>query len=80
VGITEFFGGLCLVLGFLTRPAAAAATILLTVAAVKVHLPNGFFWSNGGWEYPVLWALMALAVFFRGGGEFSLDARIGREF
>ena len=32
VGATEFFGGLMLAVGFLTRPAAVAATILLAVA------------------------------------------------
>jgi len=79
-GGTEFFGGLLLVLGLLTRPAAVGAVILMAVAVVKVHLPNGFFWSNGGYEYPLLWGLMALAIAFRGGSEMSLDRAIGREF
>lgn len=79
-GLTEFFGGLAVAIGFLTRPAAAAVFVLLMVAAIKVHLPNGFFWSQGGFEYPVLWGLMALAIVFRGGGEMSVDSRIGREF
>jgi putative oxidoreductase len=80
VGATEFFGGLLLAIGFLTRPAAVAVTILLAVAVLKVHLPNGFFNTNGGFEYPLLWGLIALALAFRGGGELSVDRAIGREF
>ena len=75
-GGVEFFGGLALVLGLLTRPAALAVAILMGVA-LSVHIPNGFFWSNGGIEYPLLWGLLALAILLRGGGEYSLDARFG---
>ncbi len=75
----EFFGGLLLAIGLLTRLAAAAITIELLVAAYVVHLANGFFWTNGGYEYPLLWALIAFGIFLRGGGKFSVDAKIGRE-
>ena len=80
VGGTEFFGGLCLAIGLLTRPAALAVALLMAVAAYLVHLPNGFFWSAGGYEYPLLWGLIALAVAMRGGGNFSVDRAIGHEF
>ena len=80
VGGTEFFGGLLLAVGFLTRPVAVAITILLAVAAFKVHLANGFFIMNGGYEYALLWGLIVLALAFRGGGELSVDRAIGREF
>jgi putative oxidoreductase len=80
VGGIEFFGGLFLAIGFLTRPAAAAIAVVMAVAAFKVHLGNGFFWNAGGYEYPLLWGLIALALAFRGGGELSLDKAIGREF
>ena len=80
VGGTELFGGLCLALGFLTRPAALGVTILMTVAILTVHLPDGFFWGQGGYEYPLLWGLVALAIAFKGGAEMSLDRAIGREF
>ena len=79
-GGTEFFGGLCLALGFLTRPAALGVAILMTVAILTVHLPNGFFAGQGGYEYPLLWGLVALAIAFKGGAEMSLDRAIGREF
>ena len=80
VAVTEFFGGLFLALGLLTRPVAAAITVVMAVAVFAVHLPNGFFWGNGGFEYPLLWGLIALAFVLRGGGPVSIDARIGREF
>jgi putative oxidoreductase len=80
VGATEFFGGLFLAVGFLTRPAAVAVAILMAVAVFHVHMPNGFFWNKGGYEYPLLWGLIALAIAFRGGGEKSVDRALGREF
>ncbi len=80
VGGVEFFGGLFLALGLLTRPAALAVAILMAVAVFTVHLPNGFFWTSGGYEYPLLWGLIALAIAFKGGAELSLDRALGREF
>ena len=80
VGGVEFFGGLLLVLGLLTRPAALAVAILMAVAVITVHLPNGFFWTDAGYEYPLYWGLIALAIAFKGGAELSLDRALGREF
>jgi putative oxidoreductase len=79
-GLIEFFGGLFLALGFLTRPAAALVVGLMGVAVVSVHWGNGFFWTNGGYEYPLLWGIVALSYVIRGGGAYSVDALIGREF
>src|SRR5690606_15945997 len=78
-GFVEFFGGLALVLGLLTRPAAIGVAVLMVVA-MSVHLPNGFFWSGGGYEYPLMWGLLAVAIFLRGGGEASLDRKLGLPF
>lgn len=75
-GSVEFFGGLFLALGLLTRLSALATTILLLVAA-SVHIPAGFFWTEGGFEYPVLWAIVTLGFVTRGGGRFSLDNAFG---
>lgn len=76
-GSVEVFGGLLLTLGLFTRPVAAAIAVLLLVAAT-VHLPAGFFWTSGGWEYPVLWALVATHFALRGGGRLALDRLVGR--
>ena len=40
---------------------------------------GSFFWTEGGWEYPVLWTIIALMFVVRGGGQYSLDRLIGRE-
>ena len=40
---------------------------------------NGFFLTEGGYEYPLLWGILALSFVIRGGGRFSLDALIGGE-
>ncbi len=80
VGGTEFFGGLCLAIGLFTRIAAAGTVIIMVVAIFAVHLGNGFFASKGGYEFALLWGIVALAIFFRGGGELSVDRRVGKEF
>lgn len=79
-GLIEFAGGILLAIGFLTRPVAALVAGVLFVAAFQVHLAKGFFWTAGGYEYPLLWAIVALAYVLRGGGRYSVDAAIGREF
>ena len=38
------------------------------LVAVTFHWPNGFFWADGGWEYPAFWGLIFLAILLRGGG------------
>lgn len=79
-GLIECVGGLMLALGFATRAVAVLVFGVMAVAVVSVHLPNGFFWTSGGYEYPLLWAVVALSYALRGGGRFSLDYLIGYEF
>jgi len=78
-GLIEFFGGLLLAIGLATRPVAALVFGLMAVAVVQVHWPIGYFWTNGGFEYPLFWAIVALSFAIRGGGRYSLDALIGLE-
>jgi putative oxidoreductase len=78
-GLVEFFGGLMLALGLATRVVAALVVGLMTVAVTQVHLGAGFFWTSGGFEYPLFWGIVALAFVLRGGGRYSLDALIGYE-
>ncbi|MDB5649606.1 MAG: putative rane protein [Hyphomicrobiales bacterium] len=78
-GLVEFFGGLMLAAGLLTRPVAALVFGLMAVAVLQVHLPIGFFWTDGGFEYPLFWSIVALSYAIRGGGRYSIDALIGRE-
>jgi putative oxidoreductase len=80
IALLEFFGGIALAVGFLTRPVAAMVVGFMAVAAFYVHWGNGFFWNKGGYEYPLMWGIIALVILFRGGGAYSVDAKLGREF
>ena len=73
----ETLGGLCIALGLFTRFWAAAAVIEMGVIAYH-HLPK-FGWTGPGYEYPLFWGLVMLAIALRGGGPYSLDRKIGRE-
>jgi len=75
----EFFGGISLALGLFTRFFAAAITIEMAVIFFTQYLPNGFSWLNKGYEFVLLWGLVSLAIWWRGGGPYSLDRRIGVE-
>jgi len=77
LSVTEFFGGLLLLLGLFTRLAALGTFIILSVAAY-------FHWVlwNQGWsgaEFPLLWAAVNLFFVAQGGGRYSLDGLRGRE-
>ncbi|HWK44588.1 MAG TPA: DoxX family protein [Stellaceae bacterium] len=80
IGSLEFFGGLAIAFGFLTRPLALMLFVNMTVAAIMVHLPKG--WSGpGGAEYVVVLAVISLVLAARGSGRISVDRLlIGREF
>jgi putative oxidoreductase len=78
IALLEFFGGLALAVGFLTR-AVALAFFIFMINATIFHWGNGFFWTDAGWEYPALWAVVSLVFVIRGGGELSVDRAWGRE-
>ncbi len=80
VGLVEFVGGLAIAIGLWTRLAAALAAIDLLVAIYLVHIANGFFWDAGGYEYPLMWAILMIAIVIRGGQKLSVDSVIGKEF
>jgi putative oxidoreductase len=71
----EFFGGLMVLLGLLTRFGALNIAIVMLVAMFKVHLPNGFFLPKG-FEYTFVLLGMALALTISGGGAASVDGAI----
>jgi putative oxidoreductase len=76
-GLSEFVGGLLLVLGLFTPIGAAAVLAAMIVAIVAVHLKGGFFAATNGIEMPFIYAAGALGLLFTGGGNFSLDAQFG---
>jgi putative oxidoreductase len=75
-GSAEFFGGLLLIAGLLTRPAALALTFTMVVALVTVHLDNGFFMANNGYEFALALLAISVGLVFRGGGSLSVDRLI----
>jgi putative oxidoreductase len=77
-GSAEFFGGLALVIGLLARPAALALSVTLVVAIFSVHIGNGLFMSNNGYEFALALLAGTLAVMIEGAGRFSLDRLIAR--
>ncbi|HVC08371.1 MAG TPA: DoxX family protein [Elusimicrobiota bacterium] len=72
---TEFLGGFCLAAGFLTRPAALAVAVNMTVATF-VMLPRGFLF--GGAAYPFTLLVIALVILIAGPMGYSADALIAR--
>jgi putative oxidoreductase len=79
VTLLETVGAVCIVLGLFTRPIAAMLVVEFAVI-VQVHSARGFSASANGWEFPAFWGLIFLAILLRGGGPYSLDRKLGREF
>jgi putative oxidoreductase len=78
VGLVEFVGGVCLALGLATRVVAVPVLVFL-LTAIAHHWPSGFYWNIQGFEYPLFWAIVVFHFLVRGGGDWSVDAWLGRE-
>jgi putative oxidoreductase len=82
--VIEFFGGLGLVIGLLSRIAALGIGIEMIGAIFTVHLPNGFFmnWAGTqkgeGFEYHLLAIAVAAVLLTRGAGAFSVDHALSK--
>jgi putative oxidoreductase len=78
----EFFGGLGLILGFLTRIAAFGIAVNMVVAIALVHSSFGFFmnWTGTqkgeGFEYHLLTLAITAFLMIQGAGAFSVDRMI----
>ncbi|WP_218312037.1 DoxX family protein [Alteromonas antoniana] len=72
-GSAEFFGGILLIVGLLTRPAALVSAITMLVAIFSVHIENGLFMSNNGYEFALSLFAATLALTFQGAGSISVD-------
>ena len=71
----EFFGGLAVAAGFLTRPFAAILFGELLVILATVIIPR-----RTGYQLSVVWSGAFLFIAIRGGGRISLDRLLGKEF
>jgi len=78
-GSAEFFGGVFLLLGLLTRPAAFVTAFTMVVAIFSVHIHNGLFMSNNGYEYALALLAVTVSLLISGGGRASLDSFIANK-
>ncbi|OWJ98246.1 hypothetical protein B6S59_01335 [Pseudomonas sp. A46] len=74
--LVEAVTGVMLVLGFKTRYAALVAVPVL-LGATWAHSGNGWLFSNagGGWEYPLFWTFVLVAIALSGDGAYSIAPR-----
>lgn len=82
VGMLELAGGVLLALGLLTRPVALILAALWFLFAIGAT-PNGkqHWLMLGAFDhYPAMLMLLSVAFLLRGGGRYSLDRLVGREF
>jgi putative oxidoreductase len=75
----EFVGGICITVGLFTRFFAAAVAIEMGYLTFIHYWAKGYGWRSDGYEYVMMWGLLAFAIALRGGGPYSLDRVLGRE-
>jgi putative oxidoreductase len=82
IGAFEIVGGIMIALGLLTRPVALLFVIEWIAIAMAAPLRPGASWLMLGvtGKYPAFVAALCIAFVLRGGGHYSLDRRLGKEF
>jgi len=78
-GSAEFFGGIALAFGILTRPAALVTAFTMLIAIFSVHINNGLFVANNGYEYALTLLVATAALAIQGAGSFSVDSVIAKK-
>ncbi|MFV7639101.1 DoxX family protein [Shewanella algae] len=78
-GSSEFFGGLLLIIGLLIRPTSAVLAFTMLMAIVTVHLDNGLFMSNNGYEFGLALLAATVSLTISGAGKLSIDSMIARK-
>ena len=76
-GVLEFFGGLLVLVGLLTRPAAFLLAGEMAVAYWMFHAPQSFFPLLNGGDAAILYCFVFLYLVFAGPGAWSLDGLFG---
>lgn len=77
-GSAEFFGGLLLIVGFVIRPTSFVLAITMVVAIFAVHIDNGLFMSNNGYEFGLALFAISVSLIFSGAGKLSLDSLVAQ--
>jgi putative oxidoreductase len=75
----EIVGGAALIAGVATRFFASALAIELLIAMFAAHWAKGFSVGQGGYEYVLFLGIVCFFIAIRGGGPYSVDAKIGKE-
>jgi putative oxidoreductase len=78
-GALEFFGGILIMVGLLTRPVAFLLSGLMAVAYFMAHAPQGFLPLQNGGELAALYSFVFLFMAAAGGGVWSLDALFSKK-
>jgi len=73
LALAEFIGGICLVVGVLTRVAASILAVILLGAIFHIRWENGFFISDGGWEWDLIMLAAVLTIIVAGPGRISIS-------
>jgi putative oxidoreductase len=71
--LLEVVGWVALIFGLFTRLFAVPLAIILLIAALLVHFPNGFFSRDGGYEYTLVLMVGCVALALSGLGKTALD-------
>ena len=77
-GSAEFFGGLLLLAGLLTRPTAIVTAFTMVIAILSVHIGNGLFLANNGFEFGLALLGISVALAIRGAGSLSVDRLLNK--
>lgn len=77
--VFEVVGGAALIVGVFTRFFGAALAIEMLVAMFASHWAKGFSVGQGGYEYVLFLGIVCFFIAIRGGGRYSIDAKIGKE-
>lgn len=78
-GSAEFFGGIALAIGLLTRPAAVVTAFTMLIAIFSVHISHGLFVSNNGYEFALTLLVATAALTIQGAGSLSVDNVIAKK-
>jgi len=80
ISATELIAGPMLALGLFTRVAAVPLVLFLVVTNFERWRVGRYFWNKLGMEYTLMWLVATFYFLVHGGGLYSLDHLIGREF
>ncbi|MFC0272839.1 DoxX family protein [Metabacillus herbersteinensis] len=72
-GLAEFVGGILFALGLLTPLAGILIAGTMAMAIIKVHVPNGLWETENGYEYNLTLLVVAIGIALIGPGQYALD-------